>query len=98
LTGSAGFDYAGFFVSVDTSAFATSTPDNIEIDIAVGAFGSEQVILPNYYCRVDAGCLGGPNVSPFIALQIPAGTRVAARCATFNSSAAPGIVLSGVRQ
>ena len=52
------------------------------VDIAIGAAGYEKVIVPNWnlYNCYDNGLLL-PNTSPFFPIDIPAGTRIAARAA-----------------
>jgi hypothetical protein len=53
------------------------------LDIAVGAAGLEQIILENLIVQVNAS--GDRFIQPYIGplpLSLPAGTRVAARCAS----------------
>lgn len=50
------------------------------IDVGVGASGSEQVVLPDLYARAGAGAdLIEPHVFPPLPVDIPAGSRLAAR-------------------
>lgn len=50
----------------------------ILIDVAVGAGAAEQIIIPDYGCRVSGST---PNPSCFFPVDIPAGTRLAVRAA-----------------
>lgn len=49
------------------------------VDVAVGAAGSEVVIIPNLMFTMDAGYNGVPNCYHFNHIYIPAGTRISAR-------------------
>jgi hypothetical protein len=88
-------DYAGLMIEFDGSG-TTATFNNFW-DIAVGGAGSEAVIIPNYYIRAEvAETIYSPGLSPFFPVNIPAGSRLAARVCT-DSATAQGIVLHGVR-
>jgi len=98
-------DYIGFFAIFDSQP--SFVYGQAAFDIAIGASGSEVVIVPN--CLVgayDGGVSNKPYwpigpLLPFVPLGIPAGTRIAARVAlqSYNSSAGSGnvgITLYGV--
>jgi hypothetical protein len=66
------------------------------LDIAIGASGSEKIILSNYswiWTGVEAA---GTAPSPFFAIPIPAGTRISARIAVSSGAANFGITAYGV--
>jgi len=78
LTAATGRDYMGF--SLGAGHFAPFGNPMVGIDIAIGASGSEQIILPDF---VVVGSSYGLAVPPLIfPIPIPAGTRIAARCET----------------
>jgi hypothetical protein len=97
-------DISGFFLNFDDQA-TTGTPGTGAswlIDVAVGASGSEQIILPNLY---QIGFLGGTNYfipyNHYIPIQIRAATRVSVR-AQCTTATTPdrvfGVTIYGVRQ
>lgn len=98
ITTSSANDYAGLFFGFDCSGSSTST-GNEYIDIAVGAGGSEKIIVPNYYLRANDAVdvfIYMPTFSPIFPVSIPAGTRISVRAAGDNGTA-QGIVLYGIR-
>ena len=106
LTGVGGTvrDYIGFVVGFDNNNAALSTTnDNILFDIAIGAGGSEQIIIPNYpvgppQSSSSAGVFMTGDPSPFFPIAIPAGTRIAARVQSIVASQTFGVTLYGVYQ
>lgn len=60
-----------------------------KVDLAIGAGGSEQIIIPDYYCgsAANVGAIPQPSVSLPIPISIAAGTRLAARCSCSISTA-----------
>lgn len=113
LTASLTADIAGFFLGFDTQNDLPSATLNdlatFLVDLAIGAAGSEQVVLPNLVLakvyQDDAGADPQANLAPlftpFIPMAIPAGTRVAARaqCAlTTTPQRLFGISLYGLRR
>ncbi len=62
------------------------------MDIAVGAAGSEQIIIPNLLCPQDQWCGYAPGLVK-IPVAIPAGSRISAR-AQGGQGISPGVVLS----
>lgn len=102
LIASTARDYIGFLLEVD--AQGTSFPASSYVgyvDIAIGASGSEKIILPN--CPVILSASGNATVAiwpdSFVSVPIPAGSRVAARANTIlNSAVTFGLTLYGVYQ
>lgn len=87
LTASTGFAYKALLVMVSTDNDATTSATNTLVDIAVGGAGSEVVQLGNLYCRHPAnGLVIPPHFGP-IPVNIPAGTRVAARAQSLVNTA-----------
>ena len=99
-------DIAGFMLMFDTQNQQTPSTNHVVnwlVDLAIGGSGSEVIVMPNWlqiaYCWASKNYF--PNgVTPYIPMQIPAGTRIAAR-AQCNSNATPerkfGLTLYGVR-
>lgn len=96
LTASTSHDLAGVMVALDTQN-ATLNNTAFLVDIAIGASGSEVVIVPNIMVCCGSGWLS-PPVTPFIPVNIPAGTRIAARVQSNVASATAGVSLYGVRR
>jgi len=74
----------------DTSASAVRT-DTL-VDIAVGAAGSERVILPNLLAGWKAGSQWATQTL-VLPLRIPAGTRISARVQSITASKGVGIAI-----
>jgi hypothetical protein len=72
--------------SIDAGGFRLTIHEGTKIaaeylfDIAIGAGGSEQVIVADIPFSHGSTSGAGASVSCFIPLAIPAGTRIAARC------------------
>lgn len=104
LTASASRDYIGFIIGFDDGDAAfTSTTTTAVFDIAFGAGGSEQVMVPNYLAGLvqsgsSAGTFMAGDPSPFFAIPIPAGTRVAVRAQAIAATQTFGVTLYGVYQ
>ncbi|PSO28804.1 hypothetical protein C7G41_24200 [Bradyrhizobium sp. MOS002] len=104
LTASSTKDYKGFVLRVDNQNSTASYTgiDSLLFDIAIGGAGSEQVILPNYPIGrpklstngAAASITGSP--SAHFPIQIPAGTRIAARAQSILASQIMGVTLYGV--
>lgn len=79
LTASSGFVYRYVVVIIGNQAQSTRTAITWLVDIATGAAASEQVIISNIACRCPLA-----NVNLYscfvIPVEIPAGSRIAARC------------------
>lgn len=65
-----------------------TSPEDINIDIAVGAAASEVIVLPDLYYSIEN--LGVQWAFPF---TIPGGTRIAARAKTNGGTTAMGIAV-----
>lgn len=93
-------DYIGLFGAFDTGG--TTTAHHNLLDIAIGASGSEQVIIPNFPAVSSAQGLSAnlfsPENIPFTPILIPAGTRIAARMQSNVASSAMHVTLYGVYQ
>ena len=99
-------DIAGFSLYIDSQGTSTGSVGPITwlVDVAVGASGSEVVILPNLFVIGAAGAGFSVTYAPVISylpLQIPAASRIAVRAAC-SSAVTPdrllGITVYGVRQ
>lgn len=97
-------DIGGIFVVFDSqnTASGSSNVSTSLIDIAVGASGSEVVIVPNTLLSIflggSAAILGG--YLPYMPIQIPAGSRIAVRSQS-STNVSPdrviGCTIFGVR-
>lgn len=68
-------DYIGVIITMDVGSVASPGTTQWLIDIAIGASGSEKVVIPSlYFMNYQSPC-----ISPFLPIKIPAGTRIAAR-------------------
>lgn len=99
LTAATSYDYAGFFLAFDPQTAFNAQAFTVAVDIAIGASGSEKIILPDRSCSLRPGsAFSSGTISPLFAIPIPAGSRIAARAAASSSGAAMGITLYGLRQ
>lgn len=89
--------YSALLVGISTAGDTSRTLGHAAVDVAIGASGSEVVILSDIasyfeYNRVQNISFAGP-----FPLSIPAGVRLAGRCrASTTSTDSHGIVLIGV--
>ncbi len=90
LAASTTSDYAGFIVGFNMATVNL----NFLVDIAVGAGGSEQNIISNYWLTSALGD-GIMNSVP-IMVPIPAATRVSARAQCGTASGLIGLTLYGI--
>lgn len=106
ITASTTADLAGLSLFLDAQGTTTGSTGSITwlVDIAVGASGSEVVVLPNLFVLGASGVgfstIYAPQV-PYLPLQIPAASRISMRaaCTTANSpDRILGVTLYGVRQ
>jgi hypothetical protein len=106
ITAGTSNDIAGFMLMFDTQGQSTPSTNHVVdwlVDLAIGGSGSEVIFLPNWlqiaYCWSAKNYFAN-GVTPYIPMQIPAGTRIAAR-AQCNTNASPervfGLTLYGVR-
>jgi hypothetical protein len=98
LTASTARDYIGVIPIFDIGSATTPAGDFL-YDIAIGAGGSEIVIIPNIPVSKWGSTQGyaqTPLGGPFLPIQIPAGTRISARCQCDTASGFLAITLYGV--
>jgi len=91
LVASAARDYLGFCVAIDGLDAALGVHGIL--DIAIGAAGSEQIIVPDWIFTLTTQ---GSPVSKFYAIPIPAGARVAARAQDITGAQSFGVTVYGV--
>lgn len=98
-------DLAGFIVIIDAQDHTTGSVGTIQwlLDVAVGASGSEVIILPNLY-QIGFAAAGGINLmiqqQTYYPIPILAGTRIAIRAQCSVNTASDrllGITIYGVR-
>jgi hypothetical protein len=93
-------DYVGLFLGMGPKDGATTLASLITfVDIAIGAAGSEIIILPNIWlARVSqVGIYSGAGIH-FYPVSIPAGTRLALRFSALAAAVVAGFQLYGVYQ
>jgi hypothetical protein len=102
LTASTARDYAGIFAVFDNGQQNVGNPCDFLIDVAIGAGGSEQIILP-FTSHILGTYIGNYNAIPlasntsFCPISVPVGTRIAARCQSVRAAiGGPGIAVYGV--
>jgi len=72
-------DYIGLMLATDShNAMSAAAP--YLLDIAIGASGSEQIIIPNAGCAYSSANYETAQSPGFFSIAIPSGTRIAARC------------------
>lgn len=101
LVASTSRDYLGFFWNINGAGQTASDYSSGFVDIAIGASGSEQIIMPDCFYCVDGSIGFTSGDGGFIPIQIPAGSRIAARSSNFNNVATSrviGLTLYGVWQ
>jgi hypothetical protein len=90
-------DYAGFFFNMVPDTTSTQI-NHSYVDIAVGATGSEVIIVPNWHVQTinlsNGACR---NCMPFFhPIPIPAGTKVSARFQTETANKLSSLAFYGV--
>jgi hypothetical protein len=104
LTASSTYDIAGFALGFDGASGSGSVSLVWTVDVAIGASGSEIIVLPDV--QVYARGLSSPskamfpNCSPYLPIQIPAGSRIAVRAQCISASSPSrlmGVTLYGAR-
>lgn len=87
LTSSTAAPIHGLLVLAQGST-STQTSSAYSVDIAVGGSGSETIIVPDWLSRVDSNEAWHAYSPPFVpmSMEIPAGTRIAARAAADTNS------------
>lgn len=105
ITGSTTYDLAGFFLGLDgTSQTPGSATYFFNVDVGVGAAGSEVVVLPDFsfvmtMTNAPRRSLR-PSYTPFLPIQVPAGSRIAVRAQCTGASSPSrlfGATFYGVR-
>lgn len=80
LVASTNEDLKGIVLCVGNQDLTKTSTCTALLDIGVGGAGSEQVVVSNYHLGVDTNNEQfQPIVSPLIPINIPAGSRIAAR-------------------
>jgi hypothetical protein len=97
ITASTSQDYRGFALVFDGQGLTTPAAPYL-IDFAIGAAASEVNIIPNYLVwQGRTPSLYAPINTNYYPIQIPAGTRLSARCQTnVTSGNAIGVTFHGV--
>lgn len=84
-------DHCGLAWMLDNQGDSTLSNASLLMDIAIGAGGSEQIIIPNIIMRMNTAGAVNPVSSGIIPIQIPAGTRLAVHAqSSVNTAAARG--------
>lgn len=93
-------DYIGFFWSTDSMANTSGgNPQGVLMDIAVGAGGSEVPLVTNAFCYALSNNTRVPSTYNFLPIQIPAGSRLAARIqSNLGTAQSLGLTIYGVYQ
>lgn len=104
IVSSSSYDMAGFVLGFDSATNSGSTALTWTVDVSVGTTGNEIVVLPDFqiYGRGASTTYKAiyPSSSPFFPIQIPAGSRIAARAQCNSVSIGPrvfGVTIYGVR-
>ncbi len=97
LSSSTSRDYMGIVIAFDFLVLGAPS-DRTLWDVAVGAAGSEKIIIADYF-TVPGGGYWQPMTTAFYPVFIPSGTAVSARAQTNNvATQTRGMVLYGVYQ
>jgi hypothetical protein len=91
--GTATRDYIGFLVNQDMANNTSNESGNM-LDIAIGAAGSQIVILADL--EIYQGGVESPSDFEFVAIPIPAGSAVWGRAASIAPDTSLGLTLYGV--
>lgn len=102
LIGATSYDYLGLLIAFDAQNASTgfTAGTQYQINLAIGASGSEVVIVPGIPLQTVSGATVGlvPRSWPLIPVRIPAGSRIAAAVSSSAASAdILGLTLYGVR-
>lgn len=113
LTASTSRDYAGFYLAFDcqgeTVGITGANTFTFSVDFAIGAGGSEQILIPDlqvdkFYCNTASPIVvvPAPVLYGIYWIPLPSGVRVAARSATGSTTTSPnrlmGITAYGIYQ
>lgn len=83
-------DYMALLISVQATGSGSS---DALVDIAIGAGGSEVVVIPNLYCASATSFDVAEYLFPIF---IPLGTRIAARCQTNAANGTVRVMVHGI--
>ncbi len=99
LTASTSRDYMGLIIAVNGTGAAAGALAYF-IDIAIGAGGSEKIIVPDYFICTTNGVRNiTPIVSSYYPIMIPSGTAISARCQCGTAASATiGVSIMAVYQ
>ncbi len=106
LTASTTNDICGLFAFVDCAGVTgnSAVSANVLVDIGIGAAASEQALISNMeFLKLNSSSdlnTMVPQYTPLIPVQIPSGTRIAARCQSGLTTATQrniGVTVYGVR-
>lgn len=90
LSASTECDVSEIIIATGGTGTAAAAGAHFLVDLAIGAGGSEQIILPNLWFRVGSASSGFsplPEVVGPLPVAIPAGSRVSARCQSSSNVA-----------
>ncbi len=96
LSASTPRDYVGLMFAMDYQDSAVGNNNSWLADIAIGAGGSEKIIIPNYYMRTNTQGIFNPPSSQYFPIQIPSGSAVSARLQNSGAAVAVGVTAYGV--
>ncbi len=96
LSASTAKDYVGLMFAMDYQGSSVIHNQSWLADIAVGAGGSENIIIPNYYMRSNTQSIFNPSTSEYFPIQIPSGTAISARLQSNFAAVAVGMTAYGV--
>ena len=88
LVASSGEDIKGFWIGVGDQANSAQSDIFWQIDIGVGAASSEEIIVFDVGFSGNSAESQGSIMIPWIPVQVPKGSRIAARCQCSSTNAA----------
>lgn len=87
-------DYKALILGLSFSGGSSGT-DSYLFDIGVGAAGSEQIVVPDFWAGCDNTAFVH-NASPEFPVNVPAGSRIAVRCQCTTASSIAYVNLLGL--
>ena len=87
ITASTSAAHKGLAMVLGSQNNATMSGITFFYDIAVGASGSEQILVPNWRVTSSVNETIAPRDTPFFPVDIPAGSRLAVRASSNNTDA-----------
>lgn len=79
ITASSSRKHQGFVLIVGGDKNTGTTAADFLIDVALGAGGSEQIIVPDFYVREESGAFAYTPYATYFPIPIPEATRIAVR-------------------